>query len=172
MPKKITLALVIAKPGHLWSGLHSLLRTVPQIEIIAEANDSSVLLSMGSEIQPELILLDASLFDEDTWPGITRIKGEWPNAQCVALVEGELQRQNAQAAGADFVLSKGFPAARLVTLIEDLLSQMENDNRIEPDSKEQTPASSESEVGSDDVQEQAARDGEDASTKRKHLLRN
>ena len=37
MPKQITLALVIAKPDHLWNGLQSLLRTVPQIEIIAES---------------------------------------------------------------------------------------------------------------------------------------
>ena len=66
MPKQITLALVVARPGHLWNGLHSLLRTVPQIEIIAETQDPSVLLSMGAEIQPELVLLDASLFEEDT----------------------------------------------------------------------------------------------------------
>jgi DNA-binding NarL/FixJ family response regulator len=159
MPKKITLALVVAKPGHLWSGLHSLLRTVTQIEIIAEANNASILLSMGPEIQPELVLLDAGLFNENTWPGITKIKGEWPQTSCVALVENDLQRHRAQEAGADFVLSQGFPAARLVTLIEDLLSQMENDNRIEPDSKEQTPVSSEGEVGSGDVREQAARAG-------------
>ena len=125
MPKQITLALVVARPGHLWNGLHSLLRTVPQIEIIAETQDPSVLLSMGAEIQPELVLLDASLFDEDTWPGISKIKDEWPHTQCVALVEDDQQRQSAQDAGADFVLSKGFPAARLVTLIEDLLSQNE-----------------------------------------------
>lgn len=123
MPKQITLALVVAKPDHLWSGLHSLLRTVPQIEIIAEVNDASVLWSMDDKIQPELILLDASLFDDDTWPGITKIKGEWPHTQCVALVEDDQQRGKAKEAGADHVLSKGFPASRLVTLIEDLLHQ-------------------------------------------------
>ena len=77
MSKQIRLALVVAKPGHLWNGLHSLLRTVPQIEIIAEAKDASVLLNMDADLQPDLLLLDANLFDEDTWPGITRIKDEW-----------------------------------------------------------------------------------------------
>jgi DNA-binding NarL/FixJ family response regulator len=162
MPRQITLALVVAEPGHLWSGLHSLLRTVPQIEIIAEANDAAVLLNMGAEIHPEIVLLDASLFDENTWPGITKIKGEWPHTHCVALVEDDLQRQRAQDAGADFVLSKGFPAARLVTLIEDLLSQRENDSRIEPDMKEQTLANSEGGDGSDDVGEQTVKVGSDA----------
>lgn len=143
MPKQITLALVVAKPGHLWSGLHSLLRTVPQIEIIAEINDASVLSSMDAKIHPELILLDASLFDDDMWPGITKIKGEWPHTRCVALVEDDQQRGKAQEAGADYVLSKGFPASRLVTLIEDLLSQQESDERIDPDLNEKTLANSE-----------------------------
>jgi DNA-binding NarL/FixJ family response regulator len=123
MSKQIRLALVVAKPGHLWNGLHSLLRTVPQIEIIAEAKDASVLLNMDADLQPDLLLLDANLFDEDTWPGITRIKDEWPDTQCVALVEDDQQRCKSKEAGADLVLNKGYPAAKLVALIEDLLSQ-------------------------------------------------
>jgi DNA-binding NarL/FixJ family response regulator len=148
MPK-ITLALVVAKPGHLWTGLQSLLRTVPQIEIIAEAQDPSVLLKIGTEMHPELVLLDASLFDEDAWTAVTKIKGEWPHMHCVVLVDDDLQRKSAQVAGADLVLTKGFPAAKLVALIEDLLSQRENNNRIEPDSKDETRSNSEGGANTD-----------------------
>ncbi len=138
MPKQVTLALVIAKPGHLWSGLQSLLRTVPQIEIIAETKDPAVLLRMDAGMRPELVLLDASLFDEDAWTAITKIKAEWSHTQCVVLVEDDQQRQSAQDAGADLVLNKGFPAAKLVALIEELLSQKDNGSQIEPDSQGET----------------------------------
>jgi len=149
MPKQITLALVIAKPGHLWNSLQSLLRTVPQIEIIAEAQDPTVLLKMGKEIHPELVLLDASIFDETTWTAITKIKAEWPQTKFVVLTENEPQRQSAEEAGADLVLPKGFPAAKLVALIEDLLSQREKDRQIESDSHDKTQANSEGGIYAD-----------------------
>ncbi len=143
MPKQITLALVVAKPGHFWNGLQSLLRTVPQIEIIAETQDPSVLLRVGNEMHPELVLLDASLFDEDAWTVVTKIKDEWPHTHCVVLTEDDNQRQSAQDVGADLVLPRGFQAAKLVALIEKLLSQGENDSRIEPNSREEPKSNSE-----------------------------
>ena len=127
MPKHITLALVITKPGHLWNGLQSLLQTIPQIEIIAEAQDPSVLLKMSNEIHPELIFIDASIFDETNWTSITKIKAEWPRTKIVVLTENDPQQQSAQDAGADIVLPKGFPAAKLVNLIEDTLIQNSQD---------------------------------------------
>ena len=118
---KITLALVITRPGHLRNGLRSLLRTVPQIEIIAEAHDPSVLLKMREEIRPELIFIDASILDEANWMAITKLKAEWPQTRVLVLTENDQQRRTAQGAGADFMLPKGFPAAQLVNLIENSL---------------------------------------------------
>jgi DNA-binding NarL/FixJ family response regulator len=74
-------------------------------------------------MHPELILIDASIFDETAWTAITKIKAEWPQTKFVVLTENEQQRQNAQDAGAEILLPKGFPAAKLVALIEDLLIQ-------------------------------------------------
>ena len=128
MSKNITLALVITNPGHLWNGLQSLLRTVPKIEIIAESQDPSVLLKMSTEIYPELILIDTSIFDETNWTSITKIKAEWPETKIVVLTENDLQRQRAKEAGADIILPKGFPAAKLVNLIENSLIQKSQDD--------------------------------------------
>jgi len=138
MPKQVTMALVVARPGHLGGGLQSLLRTVPQIEIIAETKDPAVLLRMGAEMQPDLVLLDASLFDEDTWSVLTKNKSEWTHTQYVVLVADDQQRQKAEEAGAELVLPEGFPAAKLVASIEALLSQRENDNLIKPDSQDKS----------------------------------
>jgi DNA-binding NarL/FixJ family response regulator len=122
MPKHTQLALIVAKPGHLWDGVQSLLRTLPEIEIIAEIKCPSVLFKMGSEIQPDLILLDASLIGENIRKAITKISEEWPCTQCVVLVEDSQQHQAICDAGADLVVPQGFPATKLVAAIEELLS--------------------------------------------------
>jgi DNA-binding NarL/FixJ family response regulator len=99
-----------------------LLRTLPEIEIIAEIKFPSVLLKMGSEMQPDLILLDASLFGENIWEAITKINEVWSNTQCVVLVEDSQHHQALYDAGADLVVPQGFPATKLVAAIEELLS--------------------------------------------------
>jgi hypothetical protein len=43
-------------------------------------------------------------------------------------VDDDKQQKSAQNAGADLVLSKGYPAAKLISLIEELLSQKDNDS--------------------------------------------
>jgi len=124
---KITLALLIAKPGHLRNGLQSLLRTIPQIEILAESNDPSILLKMNDDLRPELILVDGGLIAEDDWSGLTKIKADWPETKVLVLTENDQQGLAAREAGADFYLLKGFPAADLAQLIETSLIQDSRD---------------------------------------------
>ncbi len=128
MPKQTKLALIVARPGHLREGVQSLLRTLPEIEIIAEIQCPSVLLKMGTEMQPDIILLEANLFGEDIWKVITKISGEWPHSPCIVLVEDSQHHQALYDAGADLVVPQGFPATKLVAAIEQLLFvQMEED---------------------------------------------
>lgn len=119
---KVTLALVITKPGHIQNGLQSLLRTIPQIEITAKSHDPTILLKMNGEIRPKLILLEAALLEGKDWWTIARLKREWPETTVLILTETEQQNRRAKEAGADFTLPMGFPAAELVDLIEDLLN--------------------------------------------------
>ena len=128
MPKQTKLALIVARPGHLWDGVQSLLRTLPEIEIIAEIKCPSVLMKMGSGMQPDLILLEASLFGENIWKAITKINKEWSNTQCVVLVEDSQHYQALYDAGADLVVQQGFPATKLVAAIEELLSAHSEDD--------------------------------------------
>ena len=122
MPKQVTLALIVARPGPLRNSLQALMTTIPQIEILAETSDPSALLRMGAKIQPDVVLLDASLPEEQVWPALRHIKEEWCHNRSIVLVEDSQQRQMVQAAGADVVLVKGFPAAKLIAAIEGLLS--------------------------------------------------
>ena len=122
MPQQVTLALIVAKPGPLRNSLQALMTTVPQIEILAETTDPSALLRMGAEIQPNIVLLDADLPGEQVWSALQEIKEEWAQTRSIVLVEDSQQQQKAQAAGADVALIKGYPAARLITAIGELLS--------------------------------------------------
>jgi CheY-like chemotaxis protein len=121
MPEHVTLALIVAKPGPLRNSLQALMTTVPKIEIVAETDNPSALLRMGETMQPDIVLLDASLSKDDVWAALRRIQKEWSRTRSIVLVEGSQQQQRAQAAGADVVLIQGYPAAGLITAIEELL---------------------------------------------------
>ena len=125
MPKQVTFALIVARPGPLRNGLQALMATMPQIEILAETADPSALLRMGAKIQPDVVLLDANLPEDQICAALRQIKQEWSQTRSIVLVQDSQQQQRAQAAGADVALIQGYPAARLVAAIEGLLSQEE-----------------------------------------------
>jgi DNA-binding NarL/FixJ family response regulator len=122
MPQQVTLAFIVARPGPLRDSLQALMKTIPQIEILAETTDPSALLRMGAKIQPDVVLLDADLPREQVWSALREIREEWSRTRSIVMVEDSQQQQKAQAAGADVALIKGYPAARLIAAIRELLS--------------------------------------------------
>jgi DNA-binding NarL/FixJ family response regulator len=118
MPEQVTLALIVAKPGPLQNSLQALMTTMSQIEIVAEANDPSALLRMGGRIQPDIVLLDASLPENEDWAALRQIQETWSQARTIVLVESSEQQLQAEQAGANVALLKGFPAAKLAAIIE------------------------------------------------------
>jgi DNA-binding NarL/FixJ family response regulator len=125
----VTLALIVAQPGPLRDSLQALLTTVPQIEIVAEAKEPSALLRLSDRIQPDIVLLDASLAESAAWAALAQIRERWPQARVIVLVESSLQQEQAEEAGADVALLKGFPAARLAVTIEELLCSRDAGSR-------------------------------------------
>ena len=122
MPKQVTLALIVARPGPLRNSLQALMTTMPQIEILAETSDPSALLRMGAEIQPHLVLMDADLPEEQVCAALRQINKGWSQTRSIVLVKDSRQQKAVQAAGADVALLKGYPAAKLIAAIEGLLS--------------------------------------------------
>jgi DNA-binding NarL/FixJ family response regulator len=96
--------------------------TMPQIEILAETTDPSALMRLGANIQPHLVLLDASAPEDEAWSAVRRIKEEWSRTRCMVFVEDSQGQRRAQAAGADVALLKGHRATKLIEAIEELLS--------------------------------------------------
>lgn len=83
----------------LQNGLQALVMSIPQVEIIDQVDDGSRALEMVREHHPDLVLLDTNLPNDDVQ-----------------------QQRQAITLGADIVLLKGFPPARLVEIIEAIVA--------------------------------------------------
>jgi DNA-binding NarL/FixJ family response regulator len=114
-------ALIIANSAQLRDSLLVLLRAIPQIETVHQADDGSAALAMRPEPRPALVLLDYGLPQNEVHTTVRRIRAEWPGAHSVALIDDEQDRWSAEGTGVDVVVIKGVLAARLIETIEGLL---------------------------------------------------
>ena len=117
------MALIVARPGPLRNSLFSLMISLPQINLVAESKDMTSLLRMGSQIQPDLVLLETGQPGDDIDWTVRHIRTEWKASRTVVLVDDSAQQLEAEQAGADIVLFKGVRASYLMGIVEDLLSQ-------------------------------------------------
>lgn len=116
--------LVVAKPSPLRDSLAALLRSIPSITVIQQADDAASALRMIEVDRPVLVLLDAGLPAGQAWSLLRQIKSRWPMTPCIVLTDTQQSRRRAEAAGANRALLKGFPAAKLSLMLEQLLQQV------------------------------------------------
>jgi DNA-binding NarL/FixJ family response regulator len=130
--KETTLVLIVARPGPLRNSLQTLLTTMPEIEIVAEARDVIALLKMGPELQPDLVMIDATYVKNRLQEVLIQLHRKWPAVRCIVLVETKVEQNMAETAGANAVLFKGYRATDLIRLIQDkLISQKAVENQRE-----------------------------------------
>ena len=118
-----TLALIAASPDSLRYSLHALLSGLPSIAAVQSVEDTRSMLTVLTNAQPQLVVLDVNLLRHETRPLLALIKAIAPQTRTVVLVDTIEQQQALQAASADMVLLKGYPAAELFASIERLLAQ-------------------------------------------------
>jgi len=123
MAEHPTLVHIVVRPGPLHNSLLALMSSLPQIEIVAEGKDMSTLLRMGTQMQPDLVLLETDLPGDGVQEALGQIKDEWSNTRTIVLVDNDAQQREAQKAGADVVLYKGFRAASLIDIVESFLPE-------------------------------------------------
>lgn len=115
--------LIIAKPGRLRDALCTLLKSISQQEVISQADDGLTGLKMIVEHNPTLVLLDASLPDNEVRVMVEQIKAQQPQTRCLVLANTLAQQEMAKQAGADGVVLKGFPGTNLFKLIDQLMAR-------------------------------------------------
>jgi ribosomal protein S18 acetylase RimI-like enzyme/CheY-like chemotaxis protein len=114
-------ALIVARSAQFRESLVVLMRAIPQIGSLEQADSISAALSEPTGEAPDLILCDFEAVQNEMVETLDRVKAQWSNSRCVVLVDDEGARQAAEAAGADVVLTKGVLAARLLETVERLL---------------------------------------------------
>jgi DNA-binding NarL/FixJ family response regulator len=114
--------LVAARPDRMRDSLLILLKSVLGINIVGQAGDSSAALRMFSEHHPALVLLDTNLPGEGFVTMLQHIKSDGFQSRCLVLADDAQRQQQAQAAGADAALLKGFTTAELFETTKRLLT--------------------------------------------------
>ncbi len=114
-------ALIVARSAQFRESLVVLMRAIPQIGRVEQADSIISALSEHVGQVPDLILCDFEAVQNEMVETLYRVKARWSSSRCVVLVDDEGARQAAEAAGADVVLTKGVLAARLLETVESLL---------------------------------------------------
>ena len=110
-----------APPGDLQIGLQALLTTHLDVDVLVVGEGSSAL-KVIERHTPALVILDHDL-PGDTAPKIVHdIKTKWPEIICIVLVNDDQGRQKIINAGADLIVIKGLPGAKLIGEIKRLLN--------------------------------------------------
>ncbi|MBN1874904.1 MAG: response regulator [Anaerolineae bacterium] len=115
------IALLLTKPGPLQDSLTTLLLSMPQIATVKYADSAATALAMIGMHHPEFMIIDASLPGGQVWNLLAQVRARWPQMQCIVLADTTQHRQHAIAAGADYAVFKGYPAAKLSFTIEQIL---------------------------------------------------
>ncbi len=116
-------ALVVTGSSPLRDSLTTLLSSIPSISQIYQAVDGVSGLRSVEVQRPTLVVLDASLPGGDAWTLLRQIRARWPTTSCVVLADTLRTRRRAEAAGASRALLKGYPAAKLSVMLEQMAQQ-------------------------------------------------
>lgn len=122
--------LILAQRGPLRTSLQSLLLAAPWLETVSLAQDVLPALQIIAQHRPALVIV------LDALPGgveavLRWIRTEGSHSRSLVLVRDSEQRRDALEHGADMALLRGFPAARLYQVIEQMVVQRDEAGTLE-----------------------------------------
>jgi DNA-binding NarL/FixJ family response regulator len=115
------MALLVLGHGPLRDGLTALLSAMPEIRLVAQAEDADAALKFLARHCPELVLIKLDAGDRRLLGTALEMRALCPEIQVVALIEDERDRQVAEASGTDLVMMVGVPAPILKARIGALV---------------------------------------------------
>ena len=117
MKNELTSVLIISNANRLCTSLRVLLRANSEIEWIGEAPNAHTALELIAVHQPEVVLIDAGLANDEAWQALKMIKSAVPLMQCVILSHSTVQQKIAARSRADAVLGEDFSTKNLFQLL-------------------------------------------------------
>ena len=118
-----TSVLIVASPGELRESLQALLATLPRVGQVLVANDGAGALSAIERNCPELLVVDGDIPAGNAHRLLERAKQECPESRFLVLVDSTAQLNEAESAGADRAVLKGYPASQLLRTASELINR-------------------------------------------------
>ena len=115
--------LIVASPGELRESLQALLATLPQVGQVLVANDGAGALSAIERHCPELLVVAGDIPVSNAHRLLERAKQECPESKFLVLVDSTAQLNEAESAGADRAVLKGYPASQLLRTASELINR-------------------------------------------------
>jgi DNA-binding NarL/FixJ family response regulator len=118
-----TIRILIVEDHHIVrQGLMALIKTVPGLEIVAEASDGNEAIHQFRQHQPDITLMDLRLPNRAGVDAITAIRSEFAAARIIVLTtfDGDEDIYRALQAGARGYLLKGMEADELIDAIRSV----------------------------------------------------
>jgi DNA-binding NarL/FixJ family response regulator len=114
MPTNIAAILIVAPAGRVRDSLRVLLKSTRPLIHIEWAEEINRL----AATPPTLVLLDASLPNDQAWQALDHIRLHYPQHRCLILAHSSDHQKQAQAAGAQVIRLEGLTAADLFAAVE------------------------------------------------------
>jgi DNA-binding NarL/FixJ family response regulator len=112
--------VILGVPGRMQESLRTLLKAVPDLEVLGEKQEYWPLTDVGGDM-PDLVVLDFGAQTAEVTRDLAWIKAHWPAASCLVVADTARQLQAVKAAGANGVLLRGFAAGEFFGMLRDLL---------------------------------------------------
>jgi DNA-binding NarL/FixJ family response regulator len=119
LPEKIS-TIIAVRPGVMQQALRMTLAQLSHIEISGAAGGGLSAFNLAHKDPPALLIIDASLPEDEILALLRSIKQELPQTRCLVLAETTRQQQVMLAAGADAVLLRGEATERFKAVLDEI----------------------------------------------------
>lgn len=119
--------LIYGRPGHYRESLAAVLKTLPGSELFLVNNLEQGDWSQDPRGTLTLIFADPDILSRSDDIRVERLRSQFPDLRCIALVDNASQSRTARDVGADLVLSRSASAGELlnkILLVNERIRQM------------------------------------------------
>lgn len=119
-------AMILAKAGRVREGFYALLSSTAYFNKISQFDHAEHALQHIHRKTPALILIEMKLVCTKLQHLLDQIQSQSSQIKCVVIVENHLQQGFAQKTSADEVLMMGFKTEKLIRMVENLNTTLED----------------------------------------------
>lgn len=116
----MTSVILVSSPGVLHDSLQSMLRSLPEVEVIGSASGGLSASELLQKQDVNLVVIDANLPDEEVLMLLSLIKSNYQDVRSIVLTTTASQKTEFLSAGAGAVLPRSSSARRFTRTVSQV----------------------------------------------------